>query len=159
MWLKLKAMWDAGYHWLRVSSTDNYISPLEAQLKNLEDHHDKIAKMRSNQMGAYRTGIAMAWAPSKLVPGAKTTNPLAAFAGANTGASSGKLAGDIGDHAKTKSDSINSGGQRSIVINIAKQIEKLEVHVMDAKEGVNEIEGMVREAMRRVVYSMNGVAS
>lgn len=55
-----------------------------------------------------------------------------------------------------RSKSINEGGQRSIVINIGKQIEKLEVSVLSAKEGVNEIEAMVREAMRRVVYSMNG---
>lgn len=67
--------------------------------------------------------------------------------------------GTDGGSGKSKADSINSGGQRSIVINIGKQIEKLEVHVMDAKEGVNEIEGMVREAMRRVLYSVNGVAT
>lgn len=65
---------------------------------------------------------------------------------------------NIGGGGKDRADSINSGGQRSIVINIAKQIEKLDVHVMDTKEGVNEIEGMVREAMRRVMYSLNGVA-
>ncbi|MBS0647392.1 MAG: tape measure protein [Verrucomicrobia bacterium] len=60
--------------------------------------------------------------------------------------------------AKTKADGINQGGQRNITITIGKQIEKLEVHVMDAKEGAEEIESMVREAMRRVMYSLNGVA-
>jgi tape measure domain-containing protein len=66
---------------------------------------------------------------------------------------------DTGAIVKSKAKSINEGGQRSIVINIGKQIEKLEVHVMDAKEGVNEIEAMVRDAMRRVMYSVNGVVS
>ncbi len=65
----------------------------------------------------------------------------------------------LGNEIKEKSSSINSGGQRSIIINIGKQIEKLEVHVMDAKEGVNEIENMVRESMRRLMYSLNGVAT
>jgi hypothetical protein len=60
---------------------------------------------------------------------------------------------------KDGADKVNSGGQRSIVINIAKQIEKLEVHVMSGKEGAVEIESQVREAMRRVLYSMNGVAT
>jgi tape measure domain-containing protein len=57
--------------------------------------------------------------------------------------------------AKSKADNINSGGQRSIVINIGKQIEKLEVHVMSGKEGASEIEEAVREAMRRVFYAAN----
>lgn len=30
---------------------------------------------------------------------------------------------------------------------------------MDARQGVNEIEAMVREAMRRVLYNLNGVAT
>lgn len=65
---------------------------------------------------------------------------------------------NLDSSAKERSDSINGGGQRSIVINIGKQIETMEVHVMNAQEGEAEIENMVREAMRRVVYSINGVA-
>ncbi len=64
----------------------------------------------------------------------------------------------LGGDAKEKSSSINSGGQRSIIVNIGKQIEKLEVHVMDMKEGANEIESAVRETMRMVMYSINGTA-
>lgn len=64
------------------------------------------------------------------------------------------------DLGKTKADSINQGGQRSIVINIGKQIEKIEQHIIGGgREAADEIEGAVREAMRRVVYSLNGVAS
>lgn len=63
------------------------------------------------------------------------------------------------DAGKGKSESINNGGQRSIVINIGKQIEKMEISVLDAKQGVNEIEQMVREAMRRVLYNLNGIAT
>jgi len=60
---------------------------------------------------------------------------------------------------KSKADSINSGGQRSIVIHIGKQIETLQIHVMSAKETAQEIESIVRESIRRVIYSLNSVAS
>lgn len=69
------------------------------------------------------------------------------------------LTGEMKD-AKAKSESINNGGQRSIVINIGKQIEKLEQHIIGGgKEAADEIEIAVRETMRRVVYSINAVAS
>jgi hypothetical protein len=67
--------------------------------------------------------------------------------------------GKDGGGGKSKADSINSGGQRNITITIGKQIEKLEFTVMDAKESADKIEGVVREAMRRVMYSVNGVAT
>lgn len=60
---------------------------------------------------------------------------------------------------KSKADSINNGGQRVITINIGKQIEKMEVHVLGDKEAGKEVEGAIREALRRVVNSMNGVVS
>ncbi len=60
---------------------------------------------------------------------------------------------------KEKADAVNNGGQRNITINIGKQIEKLEVHVMNAQEGVQQIEDMVRESLRRVLYSLNGTTA
>lgn len=60
--------------------------------------------------------------------------------------------------ADERSDNINQGGQRNITITIGKQIEKMEIHVMNAQEGAAEIETAVREAMRRVMFSINGVA-
>lgn len=92
-----------------------------------------------------------------LPQGVPTTNPVD-LNGIKTGngtvkelASNGKI--------KEKTDSINSGGQRSIVINIGKQIERLEFTVMDAKESADKIEAVVRESIRRVIYSLNGVAA
>lgn len=58
---------------------------------------------------------------------------------------------------KQKSDNINSGGQRTITINIGKQIEKLEVHTMTMKEGVEEMGSMIREELKRVLYSVNSM--
>jgi len=59
----------------------------------------------------------------------------------------------------SKADNINSGGQRTITITIGKQIEKLEMHVASAREGVDEIGQMIREELRRVLYSVNGMAT
>ncbi|WP_212006499.1 tape measure protein [Chitinophaga sp. HK235] len=58
-----------------------------------------------------------------------------------------------------RSDSINSGGKSAITINIGKQIETLEIHAMSAKEGIEEMTGLIREEMRRVFYSLNGLAT
>lgn len=88
---------------------------------------------------------------------ANAVDPAKAFAGLG-GAGGGKGAGLV-EGGKTRADGINSGGQRSVVFNIGKQIEKLEVTVLDAKAGVNEIESMVREALRRLLYSANGAVS
>ncbi len=76
--------------------------------------------------------------------------------GTGTGNKTGNL--NLGDGAKDRSDAINGGGQRNITITIGKQIERMDIHVLDAKEGAQEIESMVREAMQRVMYSLNGVA-
>jgi hypothetical protein len=68
--------------------------------------------------------------------------------------------GDLGDDAKSKAAGVNSGGQRSIVINIGKQIEKIEQHIIGGgREAADEIETAVREAMRRVMYSLNGATT
>lgn len=94
------------------------------------------------------------------VGGKVTTVPAGSSSGITpTNITPGIVPGGALESGKSKSDSINNGGQRSIVINIGKQIEKLEISVLDAKEGANEIENMVREALRRVLYNINGIAT
>jgi hypothetical protein len=64
------------------------------------------------------------------------------------------------EKGKEKADKINSGGQRSIVINIGKQIEKLDMHIVGgSKEVAEELHNAVAEAMRRVLYSVNGAVT
>ncbi len=58
----------------------------------------------------------------------------------------------------TKASEINSGGQRTITITIGKQIESFHVHTTNIKEGVNELGQLVREELRRVLNSINGIA-
>ncbi|MBU7576650.1 MAG: tape measure protein [Flavihumibacter sp.] len=59
---------------------------------------------------------------------------------------------DVGGSAQA----INSGGQRNITITIGKQIEKLELNTVNMKEGATEIANIIREELRRVLYSING---
>ena len=56
---------------------------------------------------------------------------------------------------RSKADGINSGGQRSIIINIGKQIEKIEMHVAGSAEAGKDVEMAVRDAMKRVFYNLN----
>lgn len=90
------------------------------------------------------------------IPTAATvTNPITL----NTGNATTKEAPLLDKAVKSKAESINGGGQKSIIINIGKQIERLEFTVMDAKESAEKIESVVKETMRRVMYSINGVAT
>ncbi|MFB6454440.1 tape measure protein [Chitinophaga sp. Hz27] len=69
----------------------------------------------------------------------------------------GTLKNDLPEEPKNRAENINNNGPRSIVINIGKQIEKLEVHALSAKEGVEEMGNLVREEMRRVLLSLNAM--
>ncbi|MBV8255002.1 MAG: hypothetical protein JO154_20545 [Chitinophaga sp.] len=69
----------------------------------------------------------------------------------------GTLKTDLPEQPKNRAENINNNGPRSIVINIGKQIEKLEVHALSAKEGVEEMGNLVREEMRRVLLSLNAM--
>ncbi len=83
-------------------------------------------------------------------------NNLTKPAGKSLAGLSDKSSHGLGD-SKSKADGINSGGQRSITINIGKQIEKFEVHTTTLKEGVNEMGAMIREELKRVLYSVNSM--
>lgn len=49
-----------------------------------------------------------------------------------------------------KASSINSGGQRSVTINVGKMIERIEMTVLDGKQGADEIVSLVRGEIRKV---------
>lgn len=80
----------------------------------------------------------------------KLMNPSAA------GTTGGSAAATSGSNA---AGAAINGGQRSITINIGKQIEQLQISVLNAADAGNEIETVVREALRRVLFNLNGVAT
>ncbi|MBN8834566.1 MAG: hypothetical protein ABS68_00270 [Niastella sp. SCN 39-18] len=64
-----------------------------------------------------------------------------------------------GGLSSSKSDSINNGGQKSIVINIGKIGEKIEQHIVGGtKEAAEGFASVVREEVLRTLYSLNNVA-
>lgn len=174
-WLKLKGIFIEIKEWFSdvfKSPTEilqreiqrkatGYKNAAEVELEKLKQDHSVTKLNYQQQMLDYTDRISKSW---KSV-GLTTTNttvvdPTTATLGTTPGISKAAFK-SLGDGGKSKAgaDGVNAGGQRSIVINIGKQIEKLEVHVMNAKEGAQEIESAVRESLRRVLYSMNGVVS
>lgn len=166
-WYKLKSLWDeegAATGLAKINDEQNKRAAEIAKQKgvlasDLKGASDALTwELKGNGLGTIagdlknKFGIGGAGAAA---------SPLSANAGGLGKAGIAGMGG--GDKAaaagKGKADAINSGGQRNITITIGKQIEKLEVHVMNAQEGVQQIEDMVRESMRRVLYSLNGTTS
>lgn len=103
-------------------------------------------------------GLPQTAAP--LLPGMSGAKNVVTPVTANAGGAYAGLKDTKGGAAgKRSADGINSGGQRSIIVNIAKMIGAEEIHVMGAGEVAGEIESAVKEAVRRMVYSFNGVAA
>jgi len=109
------------------------------------------------QFDAAKSGLMPA-PPGTAAPG---VNPLNLNADRSSKVTAADLAGAGGTKsAKSKSESINSGGQRSIVINIAKVMDKIEQHIVGSgQQAADEFAGAIREALRRELNSLNGVAS
>jgi tape measure domain-containing protein len=94
---------------------------------------------------------------------AGVTDPLKALnAGRDSkiGAADLAAAGGALKEGKAKADGINHGGQRSIVINITKVMDKVEQHILNGgQQAADEFASAVREALRRELYNLNGIAS
>ena len=79
-----------------------------------------------------------------------------AFAGLG-GAAGGSKDAAGKSKAREMADSVNSGGQKVITINIGKMIEKIENHIMGgSKEVADDMEAQVREQFMRMLASLNG---
>jgi len=54
---------------------------------------------------------------------------------------------------KSKSGNINSGGVRSVTININKMIDSFTIHAQTINEGIDNLDNRVAESLLRVMYS------
>lgn len=167
-WYKLKSLWDSEGAKAGLASINNQQAQRAAEIAktkgvletDLKAANDALKwELHSNGKGM---GTMVADIKQKLGIGGldkKGVSPVTAGAPGATSISKGDFSGLADGKAKGGANSINQGGQRSIVINVGKQIEKLEVHVMSAKEGAQEIESIVREATRRMLFGLNGVVT
>ncbi len=62
------------------------------------------------------------------------------------------------DTVNQKAETVNNGGQRSITIQIAKQSGVENLYVTNMEQGIEQIESMVKEMMRRTLLSINNQA-
>jgi tape measure domain-containing protein len=132
------------------------------ELKALQENHKKTMSGFTQSMVNDVALIKSEWAKvdfsTKKNGKAKGVNPNTAN-GAPDKSVFASLHKSVDDSTKSKADSINNGGSRPIIINIGKQVERFEVHTVNMKEGIDELGKMVKEELRRVLYSINGAAN
>lgn len=116
---------------------------LVGHIKNISDNYNKI-DFSINSGTATKAG--------------RGVTPLGASSSANKIGGLSAVGSGLGKAAQDKADGVNSGGQRNITIHIGKQIGAENIHVMSGVEAANNIESLVREAMRRMLLSLNGNA-
>lgn len=129
-------------------------------IEALEKKHniDRMANMAEAK--ALQTHMAASFAKiglHRVHGGAKKEDSAGGGDGKGNGVFDSLKANGGGDAAsgRSRADDINGGGQRSIVINIGKQIEKIEMHVAGSAEAGKNVEMAVRDAMKRVFYNLN----
>ena len=140
--------------------TAEIITPSAKALDELQKKHAASQTSYAQEAAALTKSIADNYAKMgvRKIAATGTTNPVEATS-TTAAPNYAKAFGSLSefDSGKEKADKVNKGGQRSIIVNIGKQIETLQVHVMNGKETADEIYNIVQEQMRRVMYSLNGV--
>jgi len=120
--------------WQNIKKALIGVDPLNHFMDNLEARHDLHKKLRAagkNDDGTPLDGVTGAGIPG---------------GGAGTGGG-GTLGGDT-------TDKITGGGVRNITINVMKPFaDKVEIHSVNLKEGVQEIEEIFRDMFLRITNS------
>jgi hypothetical protein len=131
-------------------------------IKTLQPEISKVQREIGSAMGAYNKLFDLT---PKLGPKKKNKknsgDDVEGENGEGTGTSnSGGGAGSAGGaddyFTAGKAKKISQGGQRNITINIGKQIEHMELHVMSNQDAGREMESIIRESLVRVLHSING---
>lgn len=158
-----------GYGQTRIDSeADKVLSMISGSIKQFNQQNDIVKSLQpkiddvNKQTKAAMDIYTKTWGgitpPGATGDGAATSGGSATSGGAG-GDSVGAGGSGIIPSGKERADAINTGGQRSIVINIAKQAGVENLVVASGKEAVDEIESKVTEVMRRLFYSINGAAN
>ncbi len=168
-WYNLKSLWDedgANASLAQINDQQNARAAEIAKQKGVLETDLKSAKDALTwELKGNGKGLDTITGDIKKKLGIKDTPTVSPLMPKATGATKADFAGlggagkDGKSGAKDKADSINSGGQKSIIINIGKQIEKLEMHVTNATETADQLEYAIREGLRRAMFSLNGVTA
>jgi tape measure domain-containing protein len=87
------------------------------------------------------------------VPTANSSSSVTASQAAGTNTLTDMMKGAKGADKDHVAKGVTSGGPRVINITIGKMVEKIEMHVGDVKEGLNNMERQVEEVLLRVLNS------
>lgn len=158
LWSGIKTFFTDGWDAAKAEVGKTIHTEAEVKIAALEKEHGNSQKAYDNEFLGEIKNISDNYnkIDFSIQHKAKGVEPV----GANSGAGIKGLgdSSDLGNTAKGKADSINGSGQRNITININKQIGAENIHVMGGTEAANNIESLVREAMRRMLLSLNGNA-
>ena len=163
LWSGIKTFFTDGWDAAKAAVNAPIETEASKQLMALEKEHGATKTAQAKELVGHIKNIAdnynkINFSFNKAAPTKGGVNPVGANAAGGSFAGLSGDTGKLGDAAKGKADAVNSGGQRTIVINIAKQIGAENIHVMNGAEAANNIESLVREAMRRMLLSLNGNA-
>lgn len=162
-WYKLKSLWDkegAQKELAKINDNQNARAQeiLELRKKWMGERQmasDSLKwELHSNGKGL---GTIIPDIKKKLGLGGGSASPGAGGSAADAAGTGDDMS--FGDLTKGKSKSINGGGQRSITINITKVIENLTFHTLNMKESREELEAIVKEAIRRSFLSINNMTT
>jgi hypothetical protein len=166
-WYKLKSLWDkegAGASLSKINDEQNKRADEIAKAKGVLGSDLKATKDALKwELGWSGKGLGTITGDLKHALGiggeGKKHGVDAEKLNAAKAAGPGAMGGDK-EGGKTAADKINGGGQKSIVINIAKQIGVETQHIMGGtKEAANEMGSAMKEEFVRLLYSLNGVAT
>ena len=157
-WYHLKSLWDK--------------DGAAAGLSKINDEQNKRAEAIAKQKGVLASDVKAAEASLKwdISSNGKTlgdlTSSLKKKLGFSTpmdyGGGNGESAPG-GNYAisggKDKADAINSGGQRNITINVAKQQGAENVYVMSSKDAADDLITLIRGEMRKMLFSVEGAGN
>lgn len=154
-WYRLKSLWDeegAAAGLARINEQQNTRAAEIAKAKGVLD--------KDLAMAAESLKWELKWndkSISSITGDLKKKFGISAI-NQNPTAPGGASPSGLNNTAKSTADSINGGGQRNITIHINKQVGAENIHVMNGVETANNIEALLREAMRRMLLSLNGNA-
>jgi hypothetical protein len=164
-WYHLKSLWDKEGAAAGLSKINNQQNLRAAEIAKAKGVLDSDLKSASNSLT-----WDLKWNDKN--PLAALKNKFGLGAATKTGVTPTNFASDKGGKdyyadlsllngdGEKKSNAINGGGQRSIVINISKVVEKLEQHIIGGGQvAAEEFASMVREQLARELRSLNGVAT
>lgn len=156
-WYKIQSLWDK-------DAANKGLATLEAK-RNARAEEIAQAKGRVAELSRQRKEMTvweMKWNKGRTIKdGVADLKSKLGLNTETTGAGGMSTDGSLNDMVNATGKDVAAGGSRptNITINLRNMVETLTIQSANLKEGTNEMERMVREAMMRILNSANGVVA